>query len=236
MKKGRVMIRNRLFTAAVASVALIACLASFSCAGMRRGAAVRNALKAWKGDYVLLASKADFKLYVYDRRGAVTASYRMSYGLNPDKKAKIHEGDNRTPEGTYCVVEILSMDADARSDACRKLKKMNEIFFRAAEGHSKYGRPGVDLGDNAYGPRFMLLDYPRPADMERYGKELRSGRIPVAKGKTCGPGGGIAIHGNNDEASVGNLSSSGCLRLYNNDVIELEKFVRIGTPVIISAY
>lgn len=228
--------RNRPLLAAVAAAALIASLASLSCAGMRRGAAVRNALKTWKGDYVLLASKADYTLYVYDRKGAVAASYRMSYGSNPDRKIKLHEGDNRTPEGTYRIVEILSMDADPRSEAYGKLKKMNEIYFRAGDGHSKYGRPGVDLGDNAYGPRFMLLDYPVPADMARYEKALRSGGIPAIKGRTCGPGGGIAIHGNNDEASVGSLSSSGCLRLYNNDVIELEKFVRLGTPVIISAY
>lgn len=45
------------------------------------------------------------------------------------------------------------------------------------------------------------------------------------------PWGGYGIHGTNNPASIGKAVSHGCIRLYNNDVIELYDLVPIGTPV-----
>ena len=39
------------------------------------------------------------------------------------------------------------------------------------------------------------------------------------------------IHGNNDAASIGGATSSGCIRMMNADVIDLYGRVKIGTPV-----
>ncbi|MDQ0209213.1 L,D-transpeptidase [Alkalicoccobacillus murimartini] len=39
------------------------------------------------------------------------------------------------------------------------------------------------------------------------------------------------IHGTNDPSSIGKSVSHGCIRMYNNDVLELSKLVSIGTPV-----
>lgn len=41
------------------------------------------------------------------------------------------------------------------------------------------------------------------------------------------------IHGTNDPSSIGKLVSHGCIRMYNRDVLELERQVPIGTPVTI---
>ncbi|PZE22373.1 L,D-transpeptidase [Paenibacillus xerothermodurans] len=41
------------------------------------------------------------------------------------------------------------------------------------------------------------------------------------------------IHGTNDPASIGTQASRGCIRMYNKDVLELEKLVSIGTKVTI---
>ncbi|VBB06650.1 Hypothetical protein LUCI_1886 [Lucifera butyrica] len=41
------------------------------------------------------------------------------------------------------------------------------------------------------------------------------------------------IHGTNNPASVGQIVSHGCIRMYNRDVLELANLVPIGTPVII---
>jgi hypothetical protein len=92
----------------------------------------------------------------------------------------------------------------------------------------------VDLGDNAYGPRYYLLDFPTRQDILLYRQAVADGRIPKLNGKPAPIGSGIAIHGNNDEASVGQLASSGCVRMFNRDIIELEKYIQIHTPVIIS--
>lgn len=68
-----------------------------------------------------------------------------------------------------------------------------------------------DFGDgkgviaNAYGPWFLSIETP---------------------GWT-----GIGIHGTHDPASIKTRASEGCLRMYNEDVALLKKFVKIGTKV-----
>ncbi|MFK3939486.1 L,D-transpeptidase [Alkalihalobacillus sp. NPDC078783] len=42
------------------------------------------------------------------------------------------------------------------------------------------------------------------------------------------------IHGTNDPSSIGKSVSHGCVRMYNEDVLELSKLVSVGTPVSIS--
>lgn len=48
-----------------------------------------------------------------------------------------------------------------------------------------------------------------------------------------GPGGEYAIHGTNDPSSIGRSVSFGCIRMHNQDVIDLYARVRIGTPVVV---
>ncbi len=195
---------------------------------------MKKQFAAYDGGHVLHVSKRNFTLDVYDRNLKVVATYRIGYGKNPDRKTKMWEGDNRTPEGVFRIDEILSMDADPDSPSYRGLKALNEHYFKASDGYTMYGKPGVDLGDNAFGPRFFKIDYPRPEDVRRYESLLKKGKIPEYKGKTAGIGANAAIHGNNDENGIGTLSSSGCIRLFNNDIVELDQYVRIGTPVIIT--
>jgi murein L,D-transpeptidase YafK len=193
-----------------------------------------KAFERYQGRYVLYVSKKNFSLHVYNRKIELVAGYKISYGLNPDAGSKLHEGDNRTPEGSYRITEILSMDADKKTEAYKKLDMMNRLYFRAADGHYRYGNKGADIGDNAYGPRFFLINYPNENDRSRYDEALKKNLIPKKNGKSRGPGYGIAIHGNNDPSSVGHPASSGCIRMYNDDIVELEGFIQIGTPVIIS--
>ncbi|MEW6528095.1 MAG: L,D-transpeptidase [Spirochaetota bacterium] len=189
-------------------------------------------LKKYKGNYVLVVSKKNFMLFVVNRDGIV-AKYRIGYGLNPDKKPKLYANDNRTPEGLYHITEILSMDAPKKSNTYKKLLEMNKVYFRAKDGHYKFGHPDVDLGDNAYGPRFYAISYPNKHDIMRYEEAKKNGVLPQIKGKVPSIGSGIAIHGNNDPDSIGQLASSGCIRMYNDDIIELEQYIQIGTPVLI---
>jgi lipoprotein-anchoring transpeptidase ErfK/SrfK len=41
------------------------------------------------------------------------------------------------------------------------------------------------------------------------------------------------IHGTNDPSSIGKMVSHGCIRMYNDDVLALSKYVSIGTRVTI---
>jgi lipoprotein-anchoring transpeptidase ErfK/SrfK len=44
---------------------------------------------------------------------------------------------------------------------------------------------------------------------------------------------GYGIHGTNRPSSIGKRVSRGCIRLFNKNVEELARIVKIGTPVII---
>jgi lipoprotein-anchoring transpeptidase ErfK/SrfK len=46
-------------------------------------------------------------------------------------------------------------------------------------------------------------------------------------------GGEYAIHGTNRPQSIGGFVSSGCIRMYNRDIVELYRLVAVGTPVIV---
>jgi lipoprotein-anchoring transpeptidase ErfK/SrfK len=45
------------------------------------------------------------------------------------------------------------------------------------------------------------------------------------------PNGDYGIHGTNNPSSIGKAVSNGCIRTYNNNIIELYNLVAIGTPV-----
>lgn len=45
------------------------------------------------------------------------------------------------------------------------------------------------------------------------------------------PFGMYGIHGTNNPGSIGNIISSGCIRMFNNDVEQVYNLVQIGTPV-----
>jgi lipoprotein-anchoring transpeptidase ErfK/SrfK len=47
-------------------------------------------------------------------------------------------------------------------------------------------------------------------------------------------GGDYAIHGTNNPSSIGGFVSYGCIRMYNQDIVDLYGRVSIGTPVIVT--
>lgn len=205
----------------------------FLSCGKNDGKASEKAFRNYNGNYVIVISKKKFTLSVYERGKGKIESYRIGYGSSSEPGPKLYEGDNRTPEGFYQVNEILSMDSDRSSESYSKLSKMNAYFFKKVNGYHKYGKPDEDLGDNAYGPRYFGINYPNEEDSRRYNDALSKGIIPEKNGIKASIGYGIAIHGNNDEESIGHKCSSGCMRMFNRDIVELEKFISLGTPVVI---
>jgi len=213
---------------------LLSSLIIFIACSSEKKTSIRNVLENHDSKYIIYVSKKNFKLEVYSRSGKVV-EYLIGYGKNPDKGSKIRCGDSRTPEGIYKVTQMLSMDADKKTIAYKRLKVLNSIYFKASAGHYKYNDHKKDLGNNAYGPRFFAISYPNENDRVNYKKNISNGVIKSVSGRLPGIGSGIAIHGNSDEESIGHLSSSGCIRMFNNDIIMLEKYIQTGTPVIIAS-
>jgi lipoprotein-anchoring transpeptidase ErfK/SrfK len=51
---------------------------------------------------------------------------------------------------------------------------------------------------------------------------------------TLSGGDGYAIHGTNRPQSIGTFASYGCLRMFNEDILDLYERVNVGTEVIVS--
>jgi lipoprotein-anchoring transpeptidase ErfK/SrfK len=47
-------------------------------------------------------------------------------------------------------------------------------------------------------------------------------------------GGQYAIHGTNRPNSIGTFASYGCIRMYNQDIVDLYERVSVGTPVVVT--
>jgi murein L,D-transpeptidase YafK len=75
--------------------------------------------------------------------------------------------------------------------------------------------------------RFLLLDYPNPADVEAHRAARRAGTT------SDGIGGAIGIHGS--DAPLLNRThvdwTLGCISLLDEEVRELDRHVPVGTPV-----
>ena len=196
---------------------------------------IENSFTKFTGEYLILVRKSNFTLEIINRNNQVVVTYPIAYGRNPDKKAPLYGDDNRTPEGEYRISAMFSKDADTTTRSYRVLADLNKMYFRAKEGHSKFNHPEIDQGDNAFGPRDYHISYPDSNDIKNYNKNLKEGKIPIVNGKPLPLAHTYDIHGNCDKPSIGHLDTSGCIRMDNDDIIEMEKYVKVGTPIIILA-
>lgn len=78
-----------------------------------------------------------------------------------------------------------------------------------------------------------------PASMRRAGVEapvFESGAAnnPMGIGALTLSGGDYAIHGTNRPDSIGRAVSGGCFRMFNEDIADLMKRVRVGTRVVVN--
>jgi lipoprotein-anchoring transpeptidase ErfK/SrfK len=121
------------------------------------------------------------------------------------------------------------------------------IGNRAGSGKTPLGRHYIKqkIGYNA--PKGMIFKARRPtgkiAKMNRAGAgDLVTTRIMWLKGTEWGKNWGrridsfkryIYIHGTAEENKIGKKASHGCIRMYNNDVIDLFDKVKLGTNVFI---
>lgn len=132
---------------------------------------------------IIVVSKQDMRLRVYDYKGTKLMDYGIACGKNFGQKHKV--GDMKTPEGMFFVQSI--------EDASERTHDFGD------------GRGEIQ---GAYGPCFIRLDTP--------GNK------------------GIGIHGTHDPLSIGTRATEGCIRLNNNDLVELVNVVRPGMMVLVT--
>lgn len=83
--------------------------------------------------------------------------------------------------------------------------RINQVLYSKNIPHDFGDGKGPIVG--AYGPWFLRLDVPGFID--------------------------IGIHGTHLPQSIGSRATEGCIRLRNEDIIDLKNQIRVGTPVII---
>jgi lipoprotein-anchoring transpeptidase ErfK/SrfK len=103
------------------------------------------------------------------------------------------------------------------------------------------GRAGMKWAGKVYiDGKYIKPAWSAPASIRRdYSDDpvvIPSGspRNPMgAAAMTLSGGGQYAIHGTNNPGSVGRFVSHGCIRMYNQDIMDLYARVSVGTPVVV---
>ncbi|MDP3938236.1 MAG: L,D-transpeptidase [Deltaproteobacteria bacterium] len=119
----------------------------------------------------------------------------------------------------------------------RKLKREYEVSLgRQAEGHKRFegdrrtpeGSYRVTMKKDRGETRFyraLLLNYPTTSDWKLYRQARAEGIVPAGRGI----GNLIEVHG----GGTGVDWTDGCIALENDDMDDLFKRVRVGTPIVI---
>jgi|TARA_B110000967_G_C18686594_1_gene460856 lipoprotein-anchoring transpeptidase ErfK/SrfK len=122
------------------------------------------------------------------------------------------ENSFKTPLGTHTIKEMIG------SNAAKDTIFISRINTKRAASLVK--QP-IDTENDYVTSRIMWLE----GDEEGFNK---GGAVDSYKRY-------IYIHGTQEEGLIGVKASHGCIRMFNNDVIELYKKVNIGTKVLIKA-
>jgi lipoprotein-anchoring transpeptidase ErfK/SrfK len=88
--------------------------------------------------------------------------------------------------------------------------------------------------------KYLKPDWSPPAEVKRDNPKLPnvipggSPRNPMGVAAMTLSGGEYAIHGTNMPGSVGGFVSYGCIRMYNQDILDLYSRVSVGTSVAVT--
>ncbi|GJD57735.1 L,D-transpeptidase [Methylobacterium dankookense] len=100
------------------------------------------------------------------------------------------------------------------------------------------GKPGKQwFGTAAIDGKYVRPAWSPPWEVKRDNPRLPNLIAGGAPGNPMGAaaltlsGGQYAIHGTNRPSSIGTWASYGCIRMYNQDVVDLYERVDVGTPV-----
>ena len=244
-------------------LALLLAVLISSCAFAGYFSQIEGRLKGYHKKYFLYVNKRYKKLYLVDRNLKVWKTYTVATGAKSGEKLhrgdnrtpsgiynvveiyQYHEPwymrqikndleNSANDKEKFRYYWDFYKNAKIKNIKGKKrIESLNSVYFNASDGHTKYGTQ-EDLGYNAYGPVFMRLDYPNEEDMRKYKAAIKAGIMPLkSNGEYPDPGSGIAIHGTNDNPSLGNFSSTGCVRMKNDDIVEVSGYVSEGTMVVI---
>jgi len=152
-------------------------------------------------------SIAEQKLYLCDQDGGVLSEYPVStskYG------AGSAQGSEQTPLGLHRIADKIG-----------GAMPVNEVFIgRVPQGSlDECIERGAELPDDVITSRILWLEGMEPG-------RNRGGYVDSYRRY-------IYIHGTSDEENIGTPASIGCIRMRNDDIVQLYRLVDIGSEVLI---
>jgi lipoprotein-anchoring transpeptidase ErfK/SrfK len=120
------------------------------------------------------------------------------------------------------------------------------LYFVVGDGRAIVYPVGVGkaghrwTGTSYISGKYIKPAWSPPADIKRANPRLPdvipggSPRNPMGAAAMTLSGGEYAIHGTNAPGSVGGFVSHGCIRMYNQDILDLYSRVGVGTPVVVA--
>jgi len=151
---------------------------------------------------------AEQQLRLFDEDGNELRQYPVS---TSKKGTGNQNGSEQTPLGLHRIKDKLG-----------GAMPVNEVFIgRVPHGNlEECVERGVDLPDDVIMSRIMWLEGMEPG-------RNQGGYVDTYQRY-------IYIHGTNHEDSIGTPSSIGCIRMRNEDVVDLFRLVDIGSEVLIT--
>ena len=139
--------------------------------------------------------------------------------------------------------DLVQFPAGYRPGAIVIMTGARQLFFVLGQGQAIRYPVGVGRAGMAWhGRAYVELKRLRPAwqappeiSDRGYGPVIPGGspRNPMGAAVLGLDRGNYAIHGTNNPGSVGGFVSHGCIRMYNEDILDLYARARIGTEVVV---
>jgi lipoprotein-anchoring transpeptidase ErfK/SrfK len=143
--------------------------------------------------------------------------------------------------------EVVAFDGGASAGTIVVRTSERKLYLVLGDGKALRYTVGVGRAGRQWAGRaFIDGKYVKPAwspppDIRRDKPNLPSvipggtAENPMgAAAMTLSGGGSYAIHGTNSPSSIGGFVSYGCIRMHNQDIVDLYERVNVGTPVVVT--
>ncbi len=176
---------------------------------------------------------------------AVLSTPASAYEIDPlTRQPLISSEDIYRPQASAIPRETVSFNEGYGAGTIVISTKQRRLYYVLGNGQAiRYGigvgRPGFTWGGaTAISSKREWPDWRPPSQMIKRRPDLPR----YMKGGLDNPLGARAmylgsslyrIHGSNEPETIGQAVSSGCIRMTNDDVIDLYKRVRVGTRVVV---
>src|SRR5690349_13538052 len=142
--------------------------------------------------------------------------------------------------------EVVSFEGGVRPGTIVVKTAERRLYYVLGDGRAlRYpvavGRPGKQWqGAAQVSGKYVQPAWSPPDEVRADNPKLPSVIPGGSSHNPMGPramtisGGEYAIHGNNKPSSIGTFASYGCIRMYNQDIVDLFERVSGGTPVVVT--